>query len=80
MAFNLDTGALVGGFTLNERGEFVIAGLEPGPYVVRAEPLDDVDVEGFFTTPIDVSFRVGYGGRLHGRAARRRRRAGRRRW
>ena len=64
VAFNLDTGVLVGGFSLNPLGEFVIAGLEPGPYVVRAEPLDDVDVDGFFAVPIDVNFRVGYGGRL----------------
>jgi hypothetical protein len=63
-AFHLETGQIVGGFALNDRGEFVIAGLEAGPYVVRAEPLDDVDVEGFFTTTVDVSFSVGYAARL----------------
>lgn len=64
IAFNLATGHLVGGFSLNDRGEFVIAGLEAGQYVVRAEPLDDVDVDGFFTAPVDASFRVGYATRL----------------
>ncbi len=63
-AFHLQTGRIVGNFALNDRGEFVIAGLEPGPYVVRAEPLDDVDLESFFTTPVDVSFQVGYATRL----------------
>jgi hypothetical protein len=62
-AFHLVTGQIVGNFALNDRGEFVIAGLEPGPYVVRAEPLDDVDVEGFFTAPVDVAFQVGYASR-----------------
>jgi hypothetical protein len=59
-AFNLETGAIVGGFTLNDRGEFVLAGLQAGRYVVRAEPLDDVDVDAFFATTVDVDFRVGY--------------------
>jgi hypothetical protein len=63
-AFNIETGHVIGGFSLNDRGQFVIAGLEAGAYVVRAEPLDDVDVEGFFTSPVDVSFRVGYATRL----------------
>jgi hypothetical protein len=64
IAFNLETGRIVGSFALNDGGEFVIAGLEAGSYVVRAEPLDDVDVEGFFTTAVDVSFGVGYATRL----------------
>jgi hypothetical protein len=64
IAFNLETGHIIGGFSLNDRGEFVIASLEAGAYVIRAEPLDDVDVEGFFTSPVDVSFRVGYAPRL----------------
>jgi hypothetical protein len=59
-AFNARTGVLVGGFALNESGEFSIGGLEPGLYVVRAEPLDDVDVEGFFTTPVELNFHAGY--------------------
>ncbi len=47
-AFNPATGALVGGFTLNEQGGFTIDGLPPAMYVVRAEPLDDGDLESFF--------------------------------
>lgn len=49
VAFNMRTGALVGGFALGREGEFSIAGLEPGPHVVRVEPLDDAEVESFFT-------------------------------
>lgn len=60
-AFNIESGSLVGNFALNDRGEFAIAGLTPGHYVIRAEPLDDVDVDGFFTTAVDVDFRVAYG-------------------
>ena len=59
-AFNLETGTIVGGFTLGTSGDFVIGGLEPGTYIVRAEPLDDADSESFFVGPIDVDFRVAY--------------------
>jgi hypothetical protein len=40
----------------------VIAGLEPGPHVVRAEPLDDADIESFFDVSqnIDTSFRPAF--------------------
>jgi hypothetical protein len=48
IAFDLQTNELVAGFTLNAQGEFVIAGLEPGPHLVRVEPLDDADLESFF--------------------------------
>ena len=64
VAFNPETGVLVGNFALNEKGEFVIARLTPGPYVLRAEPLDDADVESFFSAPVDVDFRVGYASTL----------------
>jgi hypothetical protein len=62
VAFNPKTGKLVGGFTLNESGDFVIAGLEPGPHVLRAEPLDDGDVNSFFDDDfdVDVDFRVTF--------------------
>lgn len=60
VAFNPETGALVANFSLNENGDFVIARLEPGPYLLRVEPLDDADVESFFSEPVDVDFRVTY--------------------
>lgn len=61
VAYNLRTGSLVGGFTLNESGDFVIAGLEPGPHILRAEPLDDGDLESFLDTDeVDVDFRVKF--------------------
>ena len=62
VAFNPKTGKLVGGFTLTDSGDFVIAGLEPGPHVLRAEPLDDGDVTSFFDDDFDVDldFRVTF--------------------
>ena len=62
VAFNSASGKLVGGFTLSDDGAFVIAGLEPGPQVLRAEPLDDGDVSSFFdaTMDIDTEFRVKF--------------------
>jgi len=57
IAMDLQTGELVAGFTLNAQGEFVIAGLRPGPHVVRVEPLDDAEIDSFFdsghTVPIN---------------------------
>ena len=66
VAFNPETGELVGGFALNSDGEFQIAGLTPGPHVIRVEPLDDADIESFFSSrsPVDVSFRVAFHERL----------------
>jgi hypothetical protein len=66
VAFNPKTGALVGGFTLNESGAFTIAGLDPGPHVLRVEPLDDGDVESFFdrTVNIDLNFNVRFHDRV----------------
>ena len=66
VAFNTRTGKLVGGFSLNEDGSFVIAGLEPGPHALRVEPLDDGDLESFFdlTLNIDVNFRAKFHDRL----------------
>jgi hypothetical protein len=48
IAFDLQSNELVAGFTLNAQGEFVIAGLKPGPHVVRVEPLDDADPDSYF--------------------------------
>jgi hypothetical protein len=65
VAFNLGTGALVGGFSLSADGRFTIAGLAPGPTVLRAEPLDDGDVASFVADEgdVDVDFRVAYASR-----------------
>lgn len=60
-AYHLRTGALVGGFTLERSGAFVIGGLEPGPVVLRAEPLDDGDVASFIDEPgVQTDFRVTF--------------------
>jgi hypothetical protein len=64
VAFHMETGTLVGGFTLTADGEFVIAGLDAGPHLVRVEPLDDADVESFLSGAVDVDFRVSYAPRL----------------
>ncbi len=64
VAFNPETGALVGNFTLSAEGDFVIARLTPGPYVLRVEPIDDADPESFFPSAIDTDFRVTYAPRM----------------
>jgi hypothetical protein len=65
-AFNPQTGDLVATFTLSEEGDFVIAGLEAGMYVLRAEPLDDADIDSFFeeSTTVTVDFKPAYAPRL----------------
>ena len=64
VALNPETGDLIGNFSLNANGEFAIARLEPGPYILRVEPLDDAEVDSFFSTAIDVDFRVTYAPRM----------------
>jgi hypothetical protein len=64
VAVNLETGVTVGGFALNEAGDYVIGGLSPGAYLVRVEPLDDASTDSFFTGVIDIDFRVTYGTRV----------------
>jgi len=61
VAMHLRTGALVGGFTLDQAGTFVVAGIEPGPVVLRVEPLDDGDLASFIDVPrVDLDFRVAF--------------------
>jgi len=48
VAFNPATGDLVANFALDNQGRFSIAGLRPGPHVLRVEPLDDADTNSFF--------------------------------
>jgi len=64
VAFNAETGRMVGGFSLTSDGTFVIAGLDPGPHIVRVEPLDDADVESFLSGVVDVDFRAAYAPRM----------------
>lgn len=60
VAFDPREGELVGNFSLGKDGQFSIAGLHPGPHVLRIEPLDDADTDGFFddTEPPDLNFRT----------------------
>jgi hypothetical protein len=62
MAFSSSTGEMVGSFALNNAGDFVIAGLAPGLYVVRAEPLDDADIDSFFDEDanVKINFRPAF--------------------
>lgn len=59
-AFSLETGRIVGGFTLDADGRFVIAGLVPGLHVVRVEPLDDGDIGSYFDdqATVEVEFQA----------------------
>jgi hypothetical protein len=66
VAFSQRTGQLVGGFSLNRDGDFEIAGLAPGPQIIRVEPLDDADLDSFFgrADPVDIDFEVTFYDRL----------------
>jgi hypothetical protein len=66
LAFDVGDGDLVGNFALGTDGVFSIAGLRPGPHVLRIEPIDDADVESFFgpDEPVDIGFAVKYADRL----------------
>ena len=67
VAFDPATGRLVGNFSLNQQGQFSIGGLRPGPLIIRVEPLDDADVDGFFDTSkttVDLDFKVSFLDRL----------------
>jgi hypothetical protein len=57
-AYSVETGEIIGGFTLDDSGNFVIAGLEPGLHVVRVEPLDDAEIGSYFDEDgrVDVDF------------------------
>jgi hypothetical protein len=64
--FDLRSGDLVANFALDEEGTFTAAGLQPGSYVVRVEPLDDGDLESYFDDPsqVDTDFGVTFATRL----------------
>jgi hypothetical protein len=65
-AFNPVTGTAIGNFVLSQQGRFSIAGLRPGSWILRVEPLDDAEIDGFFdsTSEVDLDFRAAYGERL----------------
>lgn len=62
IAYDPATQSMVANFTLNVQGQFSIGGLLPGPHILRVEPLDDADVDGFFgfSETVDVDFRVTF--------------------
>ncbi len=64
VAFNPATGALVGNFTVDAQGRFLIASLASGPYILRVEPVDDADLDSFFDASaipnVDIDFRIAY--------------------
>jgi hypothetical protein len=65
-AYSLRSGKIVGNFTLDQNGAFVIGGLEPGLHVVRVEPLDDGDLGSFFDDDdnVEVGFKATIAPRL----------------
>jgi len=67
VAFEPATGHLIANLSLNDQGQFSIAGLSPGPHIIRVEPLDDADLDSYFdtsVTTVDLDFRVGFFDRL----------------
>ena len=66
VAFSAASGSMIANFSLDTDGHFSIAGLAPGPYVVRVEPIDDAGVDSYFgaSEPTDVDFRAMYFDRL----------------
>jgi Matrixin len=66
VAFDVARGEMVANFSLRADGQFSIAGLRPGPHLLRIEPVDDADLDSFFEPedPVDINFRVKYQDRL----------------
>ncbi len=65
VAYDPATRSMVGNFTLNAQGQFSIGGLTPGPRLLRVEPLDDADVDSFFSADApDIDFRVAFVDRI----------------
>jgi hypothetical protein len=61
VAFSPSAGTLIGNFTQDSSGAFTISGLAPGPVILRVEPIDDADVDGFFDPgEVDVNFKITY--------------------
>jgi len=64
VAFSPQTGKLVGNLTVDQQGNFVISGLEPGAHIVRVEPLDDADLDSYFSDDdvpkVDLDFKPAF--------------------
>ena len=62
VAFDTRFGDMIANFSLSTSGQFSIAGLRPGPHILRVEPIDDADTESFFdiSDPTDINFRAAY--------------------
>jgi hypothetical protein len=62
VAFDINGGEMIANFSLRADGQFSIAGLRPGPHLLRIEPLDDADLDSFFAPedPVDINFRIRY--------------------
>ena len=62
IAFDVARGSMVGSFTLNTQGQFSIAGLSPGPHILRVEPIDDAETDSFFDASrnVDIDFRAAF--------------------
>jgi matrixin/carboxypeptidase family protein len=64
VAFNPQTGTLIGNFSSAD-GTFRIAGLTPGPHLIRVEPIDDADIDSFLEPAgVNVNFQVTFHDRL----------------
>jgi hypothetical protein len=66
VAFDVARATAVGTFSLGAQGQFSVASLAPGVYILRTEPLDDADLDSFFdsTQTVDVDFRVTFADRV----------------
>jgi hypothetical protein len=66
VAFNPAAGTMIGGFSLTDDGSFAVGALDPGTYVLRAEPLDDGDPGAFLSTSVnvDLDFRPAFFSKL----------------
>ena len=66
VAFNPATNTMIGGFSLSDDGSFAIGALDPGTYLLRAEPLDDGDPGAFLSTSVnvDLNFKPAFFARL----------------
>jgi hypothetical protein len=62
VAFDPRTEEMVGNYSLSTNGDFSIAGLRPGPHLLRVEPIDDAETGSFFSAaePTDVNFAAAY--------------------